>query len=174
MLETIAIVVALLIVVAVAGLLILAATKPNTFSVVRATTIKAPPERIFAAISDFRNWGAWSPYDKKDPTIKRTLGGTASGKGSLYAWEGDRNVGIGSMEIMDTSPPSKVRIKLDFVKPFEAHNIVDFTLEPQGDGTKVAWTMQGPLPYFAKVVHVIFNMDKMVGTDFEVGLANLK
>lgn len=174
MIKTVAIIVAVLIAVAIAGILILAATKPDTFRVVRTTTIKAPPEKVFAAINDFHSWGAWSPYEKKDPAMKRTLSGAASGKGAMYAWEGDKNVGIGSMEILDTSPPSKVRIRLDFVKPFEAHNIVEFTMEPHGDTTKVTWAMQGPLPYIAKVVHLVFNVDKMVGTDFEIGLANLK
>ncbi len=174
MFKTIAIIVAALIVVVIAGILILAATKPDTFRVVRATSIKAPPEEIFAAINDFRNWGAWSPYEKKDPAMKRTLSGAASGKGAVYEWEGDDNVGIGRMEILDTSPPSKVTIKLDFLKPFEAHNVVAFTMEAQGDSTKVTWDMQGPVPYFAKIVHVIIDMDKMVGADFEVGLANLK
>ena len=151
-----------------------AATKPDTFRVERTASIKAPPEKIFPLINNFDNWGAWSPYEKKDPAMRRTRSGAASGKGAVYAWDGDRNVGKGRMEIADASPPSKVTLKLDFEKPFEAHNIVNFTMEPKGDATSVTWAMHGPVPYMAKIVHVIFNMDRMVGQDFEAGLANLK
>jgi uncharacterized protein YndB with AHSA1/START domain len=160
--------------VAIAGVLGLAAMKPDTFRVQRATTIKAPPEKIFAFINDFRRWADWSPWEKKDPALKRTYGVAMSGKGALYAWEGNKDVGQGSMEIADSVPPSKVRLKLDFVKPFEAHNIVEFTLQPQGDATSVTWSMQGDTPFFGKIIHVFINMDAMVGKDFEAGLANLK
>ena len=167
-------IIAIIIVVLLAALLIYAATKPDTFRVQRAISIKSPPEKIFPLINDFHSFGAWSPYEKKDPTMKRTFSGAANGKGAVYEWEGDHNVGKGRMEIVDTSPPSRVIINLDFVKPLETHNIVEFTLEPQGDSTNVTWAMHGPLPYMAKVMHVFFNMDKMVGNDFETGLANLK
>ena len=167
-------IIAIVFVVLIAGLLIYAATKPDTFRVQRSTSIKAPPEKIFPLINDFHSFGAWSPYEKKDPSMKRTLNGAASGKGAVYEWEGDHNVGKGRMEITDTSPPSKVTINLDFVKPFETHNIVEFTLEPKGDSTDVTWAMHGPSPYIAKVMHIFFNMDNMVGKDFETGLANLK
>jgi uncharacterized protein YndB with AHSA1/START domain len=160
--------------VPVAVVLVLAANKPDVFHVERATNIKAPPDRIFAVINDFHKWGAWSPYEKKDPAMKRTYGGAGSGKGAVYAWAGDKNVGHGRMEIMDSTPPSKIVLKLDFVKPFEAHNIVEFTLDARGDSTDVRWAMHGPTPYLAKVMHVFFDMDSMVGNDFEAGLANLK
>ena len=151
-----------------------AATKPDIFRVERTASIKAPPEKIFPLIVDFDHWGAWSPYEKKDPAMRRTRSGAASGKGSVYAWDGDRNVGKGRIEIADATPPSKVTLTLDFEKPFEAHNIVHFTLEAKGEATSVTWAMRGPVPYMAKIVHVIFNMDRMVGNDFEAGLANLK
>ena len=151
-----------------------AATKPDTFRVERTASIKAPPEKIFPLINDFDNWGAWSPYEKKDPAMKRTRSGAANGKGAVYAWDGDRNVGKGRMEIAEASPPSKVTLRLDFEKPFAAHNIVNFTMELKGDATSVTWAMHGPVPYLAKIVHVIFNVDRMVGQDFEAGLANLK
>ncbi len=170
MLKTIAIV----IVVLIAGVLIFAATKPDTFRIQRAASIKAPPENIFPLINDFRNWGAWSPWEKKDPAMKRHLGATASGKGAVYEWEGNKDVGQGRMEIAASVPPSKLSIKLDFVKPFEAYNMVEFTLEPNGDATNVTWAMQGHTPYFAKIIHVFINMDSMVGKDFEAGLASLK
>jgi len=173
MLKVIGIIVAALL-VAVAVVLVLAATKPDRFHVERTVSIKAPPERIFPLINDFRSWSGWSPYEKKDPAMKRAFSGAAAGKGAVYEWDGDRNVGSGRIEIADASPPSKVTIKLDMIKPFDAHNIVEFTLEPRGEATNVTWAMNGQVPYLAKIVHVIFNMDRMVGKDFETGLANLK
>lgn len=170
MIKTIIIVV----VVLIAGVLVFAATKPDTFRVQRAASIKAPPEKVFALINDFKRWDAWSPWEKKDPAMKRTWGAVTSGKGATYAWEGNKDVGQGSMEITESSPASKIALKLDFVKPFEAHNIVQFTLEPKGDTTNVTWAMQGPTPYFAKIIHVFIDMDSMVGKDFEAGLASMK
>ncbi|MEA2781347.1 MAG: hypothetical protein QOK29_2891 [Rhodospirillaceae bacterium] len=166
--------VALLLVVVIAAVLGLAANRPDTFRVQRATTIKAPPETIFALINDFHRFGDWSPYEKLDPGMKRTYSGSASGRGAAYAWESNGKAGAGRMEIADTSPPSAVTINLDFTKPLEAHNIVEFHLEPQGDSTNVTWAMHGPAPYIAKVMHLLFDMDSMVGKDFETGLANLK
>lgn len=167
---------AILIIVAalIAGVLAYAATKPDTFRVQRSASIKAPPERIFPLINDYRNWAAWSPYERKDPAMKRTFGATTAGKGATYSWEGNKDVGQGGMEIQDSVPSSKVTIRLDFLKPFEAHNIVDFTLQPEGDATKVTWEMHGPAPYFSKLMQVFINMDKMVGTDFEAGLASMR
>lgn len=167
-------IIAILIALVVLGILVLAATKPDIFRVQRSTTIKAPPEKIFALINDFNAWTTWSPWEKKDPAMKRTFGAATSGKGATYAWEGNKEVGQGHMEIAESLPSSKVALKLDFVKPFEAHNQVEFTLEPKGDATSVTWNMQGPTPYFAKIIHVFMDMDKMVGKDFEAGLANLK
>jgi carbon monoxide dehydrogenase subunit G len=167
-------IIAFVVVGLVVAILLYAATKPDTFRVERQMSVKAPPEKIFPFINDFSRWGSWSPYEKKDPAMKRTFSGPAAGKGAVYEWAGDRNVGQGRMEIVESSPPSKVAIKLDFLKPFEAHNIAEFTLEPQGGSTNVTWAMRGPSPYAAKVMHVLFDMDRMVGPDFETGLANLK
>ena len=167
-------IIAIIVTVLIAGVLIFAATKPDTFRVQRATSIKASPEKVFALINDFNRWGAWSPWEKKDPAMKRTFGATTSGKGATYAWEGNKDVGQGSMEIAESIPASKVALRLDFLKPFEAHNTVEFTLDSRGDTTHVTWVMQGPTPYFAKIIHVFINMDSMVGKDFEAGLANLK
>jgi uncharacterized protein YndB with AHSA1/START domain len=166
--------VAIVVVVLISAVLIFAATKPDTFRVQRAASIKAPPEKVFALINDFNWWGAWSPWEKKDPAMKRTFGATTSGKGAVYAWEGNKDVGQGRMEIAESVPSSRIRINLDFVKPFEARNLVEFALEPKGDVTNITWAMQGDTPYFAKIIHVFINMDKMVGNDFEAGLANLK
>ena len=173
MFEIIAII-AIVLAIAIAIVLILAARKPDTFSVRRATTVKAPPEKIFPLINDFHQWGTWSPYENKDPAMKRSYSGAESGKGAIYAWDGNKNVGSGRMEILDTSAPTKIVIKLDFFTPFEGHNTAEFTMLPQGDATNVTWLMHGPAPFMAKIMHVFMNIDRMVGKDFEIGLANLK
>jgi len=160
--------------VAIAAVLILAATKPNTLRVQRAIRIKAPAERIFPLINDFHQWITWSPYENKDPAMKRTYSGADSGKGAVYAWDGDKNVGSGRMEILETALPSKILIKLDFFKPFEGHNTAEFTMLPQGDVTNLTWTMTGPAVFMSKVMQVFMNLDRMIGRDFETGLANLK
>lgn len=163
-----------ILVLLVAGVLAFAATRPDSFSVRRAASIQAPPEKIFPLINDFSRWSAWSPYEKKDPAMKRSFSGPAAGKGAVYAWEGNGEVGQGRMEIDEAVAPSRVTLKLDFVKPFEAHNKVDFTLEPKGGATEVTWAMDGPMPFISKVVTLFVDMDRMVGGDFEAGLANLK
>ena len=159
---------------AVAVILVLAAFKPDTFTVQRSLAINASPDRIFPFINDYGRWPAWSPYETKDPQMNRTLSAVTAGRGATYAWEGDSNVGAGNMAIVDSVPPSKVGIRLNMRKPISASNDVTFTLAPQGDTTNVTWAMQGPVPYFAKIIHVFFNMDKMVGGDMEAGLAKLK
>jgi hypothetical protein len=163
----------LVIIVLVAVVLIWAATKPDTFRVERSTTIKAPPEKIVALIDDFHQWGTWSPWEKLDPNMKRTHSGAARGKGAVYAWEGNSKAGAGRMEVLDSSP-SHVGIQLDFLKPFASHNTAEFILQPNGDSTNVTWVMQGPNAYIGKVMSVFMSMDKMIGKDFEAGLANLK
>jgi hypothetical protein len=173
MFETIAIV-AVVTAIAIATILILATTKPDTFSVQRATMVKAPPEKIFPLINDFHQWGTWSPYENKDPAMKCTYSGAASGKGAVYAWDGNTNVGSGRMEILDALGPTKIVIKLDFFTPFEGHNTAEFTMLPLGDATGVTWLMHGPSPFIGKIMHVFINMDRMIGKDFEIGLANLK
>jgi uncharacterized protein YndB with AHSA1/START domain len=158
----------------VAAVLVLAASKPNTFSVQRSRTIKVPPEKIFPLINDFQRWGGWSPWEKMDPAMNRRHSGAASGTGAVYEWEGNKKVGQGRMEIIESSPVRKVTIKLDFLKPFEAHNTAEFTLESIGDSTSVTWTMHGPAPFMSKLMTVFVSMDRMVGKDFETGLANMK
>ena len=173
MLKTLA-VIAVVLAVIVAGILIYAATKPDSFTVKRTATIKAPPDRLFAMINDLHGWSAWSPYEKKDPDMKRTFGGAALGKGAIYQWDGNKNVGSGSMEIIEATSPSKIVIKLDFLKPFEGHNTAEFTMVPMGDNTTVTWAMYGPSSYIFKVMGIFMDMDKMIGNDFAAGLANLK
>jgi uncharacterized protein YndB with AHSA1/START domain len=163
-----------LLLVALAGLLLYATTKPDVFRVQRSITINAPPEKIFPLIDDFREWPAWSPYEKKDPAMKRTYGALSRGKDAVYEWEGDGNVGSGRITIIEVARPSLVRLDLDMIKPFAAHNIIEFTLEPKGSATTVTWMMNGAVPYPAKIMHIFFDVDAMVGKDFEAGLANLK
>jgi uncharacterized protein YndB with AHSA1/START domain len=166
--------IALVVVVLLVALLAYAATRPDTLHVQRAATVNAPPEAIFPLITDFHRWTAWSPYEKRDPAMTRTYSGAAQGKGAVYEWEGNSEVGQGRMEITDTSDPSRVTIKLDFIKPFEGHNVAEFALVPQGGTTTVTWSMDGPSPYLGKLIGVFVNMDTMIGKDFETGLANLK
>jgi uncharacterized protein YndB with AHSA1/START domain len=170
MIKTIAILLALLI----AALLIYAAIKPDSFRIERTTTINAPPDKVFSLINDFHQWEAWSPWEKIDPALKRTYSGASSGKGAIYEWNGNKEIGHGRMEITESAPPSKIALKLDFVKPFEAHNTVEFTLATQGDSTTVTQAMYGPSPYISKLMSIFFSMEKMVGEKYEEGLANLK
>jgi uncharacterized protein YndB with AHSA1/START domain len=167
---------AVVLAIAIAIVLILAANKPDTLRVQRAAVVKAPPEKVFPLINDFRQWATWSPWENKDPAMQRTYSGSPSGRGAVYAWDGNKNVGAGRMEIIDASSPSKIIIKLDFFKPFEGHNTAEFTMLPQGDAatTNIIWVMHGPAPFMSKVMQVFMNMDNMIGKDFEIGLANLK
>ena len=175
-------VIAVVLAVAIAIVLILAAIKPDGFSLRRTTIVKAPPEKVFPWINDFHQWKSWSPYENRDPAMKRSYSGAASGKGAVYGWEGNKNVGSGRMEILDTSVPAKIVIKLDFFTPFEGHNTAEFTMLPQGDAitatanvtTNVTWLMHGPAPFMSKLMQVFMNLDNMIGRDFETGLANLK
>ena len=161
-------------VVLVAALLVYAATRPDTFRFERTASIKAPPEKIFPYLSDFRKGEAWSPYEKKDPAMKRAYSGAASGKGSVYEFDGNKEVGKGRLEIIETAPPSRVVISLDMFKPFEGHNIVEYTLEPKGDSTNFTWAIHGRNSYLAKLMCIFVSMDKMIGRDFEAGIASLK
>ena len=162
------------VVVVIAGILVFASTRPEAFSVQRTTTIHAPADNVFALINDFHRWGEWSPWEKLDPEMKRTFSGPAAGVGTTYEWTGNSKVGAGRMEILRAAPASKVDIKLDFIKPFEGHNITEFTLTPQGDNTQVDWVMNGPAPFISKLMGVFVSMDTMIGKDFEAGLANMK
>ena len=169
MITTIVIVIAAALVAALAY----AATRPDTFAIRRSTTIAAPPERIFPMIDDLRAQSAWSPFEK-DPQMKRTHSGAARGRGAVYEWDGNRQVGAGRIAITDSVPPSKVVLALDMLRPFKASNTVEFTLDRAGAGTNVTWSMQGRQPYMAKVMGLVMDCDKMVGSQFEEGLAKLK
>jgi hypothetical protein len=170
------IIVSIVIVIAVivAAVLIFAATRPDDFRIQRSATIKAPPDKIFGFINDFHKWSTWSPWEKLDPNLKRTYSGAEKGLGAIYEWEGNKKVGQGRMEITQASPPQKLVIKLDFIRPFSANNTAEYTLESQGDSTTITWAMLGKQPFMFKVMSLFMSMDKMVGKDFEAGLANLK
>ena len=160
--------------VAICVILILAAMKPSTFIVERSVSINAPPDKIAPLINDFHSWSIWSPWAKLDPTMKTVYSGAPSGVGSIYEWEGNSKAGKGRTEIVQSSPPSMMDMKLDMIKPIEGHNVVVFTLKPTGDSTNVTWAMSGRSPYVAKIFGIFFNMDKVIGSEFETGLANLK
>jgi uncharacterized protein YndB with AHSA1/START domain len=159
---------------AIAAILIFAAMQPNSFRVQRSTTIKAPPEKVFAAINDFHRWEVWSPWEKIDPAIKRSYSGTESGKGAVYAWQGNNEVGQGRMEIVESIPSSKVLLKIEFIKPFAAINTIEFNLAQTGENTTITQAMYGPSPFISKLMGLFFSMDKMVGGKYGEGLATLK
>jgi uncharacterized protein YndB with AHSA1/START domain len=177
MIATILIIIAIALTVAVVAMLLYAATAPDTFLVSRSAVMAAAPEKIFPMINDLHAQSAWSPFEK-DPNMKRSHSGAPAGTGAIYEWDGNRNVGAGRIAITDSVPSSRVSLKLDMSRPFKAHNMVDFVLEQNGGGTKVTtkvtWAMQGRQPFMAKLMSVFVNCDKMVGGEFEQGLAKLK
>jgi uncharacterized protein YndB with AHSA1/START domain len=154
--------------------LVAASKQPDNFHVERFDSIEAPPDRVFAFIEDFHKWTLWSPWEHLDPNLKRTYGGADKGKGATYAWQGNAQAGEGRMEILEATPASRVLIKIDFEKPFEAHNQVNFAITREAGGSRVVWSMTGPQPFMMKVMCLFMSMDKMVGKDFEKGLVSLK
>ncbi len=162
------------ILVIIAGLLVLAASRPDTFRIQRSASINATPEKVSALLADFHHWGSWSPWEKLDPALARKYSGAATGIGAVYEWEGNKKVGKGRMEITDLSENARILIKLDFFSPFEAHNTAEFTLHQDGGTTNLTWAMYGPTSFPVKVMRLFMNMDRMVGKDFEAGLASLK
>ena len=164
----------ILIILAVIVVLVLASRKPNSFRVERKVTIHAEPAAIFAYINDFHQWTQWSPWENVDPNLTRSYSGPDVGVGTHYAWLGNKNVGQGNMTILESAPHSFIKIVLQFIKPFAANNTAEFTFTPQGDKTEVSWAMYGPSPLMSKIMSLFMNMDKMIGTQFETGLTNLK
>jgi len=145
----------------------------KSFHIARETTIAAPPERIHTLVNDFHEWQAWSPWEGLDPAMERTYAGPAAGVGAVYAWQGNRRAGEGRMEILE-SEPQHVAVDLLFAAPMKAHNRVDFTLTPTGDGTHVEWAMTGPQNVVMRLMSKVWSMEKLIGPDFEKGLAQLK
>ena len=163
----------IVVLILIAAILVLAATQPPTFRVERQVSITATPEKIMGFVADFRQWEVWSPWEKLDPAMKRTFSGAANGKGAVYEWSGNGDVGSGRMEIAAATPASTT-IDLLFMSPMESRNTMTFALAPQGASTSVLWSMEGPMSFISKVMCVFVSMDKMIGKDFEKGLADLK
>ena len=157
----------------IALVLIAAAMKPNTVHYERSTVINAPPERILPHVADFHQWSAWSPWDKLDPEMKRSFSGAESGVGARYAWVGNKKVGEGTMEVLEAGPQG-VKVDLRFLKPWKSECITRIHFSPQGSDTQVRWEMVGPNTFMGKVFSLFVNMDKLIGKDFEKGLADLK
>ena len=170
MLKTILIVVAVFVVV----FLIVVAMQPAEFRVTRSATMSAPPPPVFAQVNDFRKWEAWSPWEKLDPTLKRTFEGPSAGTGAVYRWVGNKKVGEGNMTITESRPSDLIRIRLEFIKPFASICTTEFVFKPEASGTATTWSMTGKNNFIAKAMHLFMNIDKMVGGDFEKGLAQLK
>ena len=171
-------IIAIAAVLVVGGVLIAASTRPDDFRVQRSASIKASPEKIFPHINNLQAFNAWNPFNKKDPNIKGSYSGAASGPSAAYAFEGNSEVGRGRIEITDSRPASEVRMSLHMLAPMEGRNVVEFLLKPEGSwevqSTRVSWAIQGPMPYISKVLSLFCDMDAMIGKEFESGLAELK
>jgi hypothetical protein len=154
--------------------LVIVATRPADFRISRSAVIPAAPAAVFAQVNDFHNWEAWSPWAKMDPDAKSEFAGPTSGVGSKFHWAGNSKVGEGNMTIAESRPNDVIRIDLEFLKPFVANNLAEFTFKPAGDGTNVTWTMSGKNNFMAKAFNLFVNCDKMVGGEFEKGLANMR
>ena len=155
-------------------LVVFIASRPSQFTVTRSATMSAPPSAIYPLVNDFHEWTKWSPWEHRDPNLKRTYEGPAAGTGAVYKWLGDRNVGEGMMRITESRPGELIRIHLEFIKPFKAINTTEFAFQPNGGQTNVVWTMNGNNNFLAKTMSLFMNMDKMIGGDFEKGLADMK
>jgi len=160
--------------VIIVGLVIVIAMQPADFRIERSTTIAAPPEEVFAQVNDFHAWQDWSPWAKLDPAAKNTYEGPPAGTDAVFKWSGNNEVGEGMMTIVESKPNELVRIKLDFIRPFAATNTAQFNFKPEADGTAVTWSMYGPNNFMSKAIHLVMDMDKMLGSDFEKGLADMK
>lgn len=170
MLETILISLAVIVIVFV----VIVAVQPSEFLIARSAPTSAPPGAVFAQVNDFHKWEAWNPWAKIDPAMKQTYDGAPAGTGAIYTWAGNREVGEGRMTIIESRPSDLIRVKLEFMKPFRATNIALFTIKPEGKQTVVTWSMTGQNNFMAKAIHLFMNMDKMIGGQFEKGLADMK
>ena len=166
--------IAIAIVAVVAAWAAFVATRPSEFRITRARTMAAPPEAVHALVNDFHKWTEWSPWEKLDPDLKREYSGPSAGVGAAYHWVGNNKVGEGRMTITGSQPPHGVTLRLEFLKPWKATNTTQFEFLPSGSGTTVTWTMTGTNNFMFKAMGLFMNMDKMVGPDFEKGLANLE
>lgn len=160
--------------VIVVVLVVVVTLRPSEFRVERAATIAAPPPVVFAQVNDFRRWDAWPPYARRDPAMKKSFEGAPAGVGAVYTWSGNHEVGEGRTTIIESRPHDLIRIKLEFVRPFAATNTAEFTFRPEGERTAVTWSLAGRNGFMGKAVGLFMNMDRMVGGDFEKGLAQMK
>ena len=165
-----------LIAVAVVVIVIVAiiAMQPSDFRITRTATVSAPPPAVFAQVNDFHKWEAWSPWEKLDPAMKKTYEGASEGTGAIYSWVGNNKVGEGRLTLTESRPSDLIRIKLEFLRPWKATNATEFTFKPEGNQTVVTWSMSGRKNFMLKAFGLFMNLDKMVGADFEKGLAQLK
>jgi hypothetical protein len=154
--------------------LVVVATRPGEFRIARSTRIAAPASAVFAQVNDFHNWQAWNPWGKIDPGMKQAYAGAPAGTGAVYTWQGNHEVGEGRMTIVESRPGELVRVALEFHKPFRATNTAEFTFVPRGEETVVTWSMAGQNNFVAKTVHMFVDMDRMIGGNFEKGLADMK
>jgi len=150
------------------------ATRPDTFRIERSALISAPAEAVFGLVNDFHKWPQWSPWEKLDPNMTRTFSGANAGVGAVYSWSGNSKAGEGSMRIKDSNPSQRIALDLDFVRPFKASNVSEFTFTPSAGGVQVTWVLTGVNTIPSKAFSLVANMDKLVGKDFEQGLGNLK
>jgi len=155
-------------------LVILIASRPNEFRITRSATMSAPPSAVFAQVNDFHNWDDWSPWAKLDPTAKNSFEGAPSGVGAGFSWDGNNKVGAGRMTIVESKPNDLIRIKLEFFRPFKTTSTAEYTFQPVGNQTEVTWSMFGTSNFMSKAFSLMCNMDKMIGKDFEKGLASMK
>ena len=165
------ILIALPLVIAVLGTI---ALQSSEFRVVRSAILSAPAQALFALVNDFHRWEAWSPWEKLDPALERSYDGSPAGVGAVYSWVGNNQVGEGRMTILESNPNDLIRIKLEFLKPFAATHTAEFTFKPEGDRTRVTWNMFGEKNFLSKAIGLFMNMDKMIGDNFEQGLAQLE
>lgn len=162
------------ILIVVVGFCAIVAMRPNDFTITRTASVNAPPEKVFEQVNDFHKWEGWSPWAKLDPAMKTTYSGPESGPGASYSWVGNDQVGEGKMTIAESHPNQHVKIDLEFIKPWQAQNVTEFTMVPNGANTNVTWTMSGKNNFVGKAFGMVMNMDKMIGDDFDKGLAQLK
>jgi hypothetical protein len=160
--------------VIVIGFVVIVAMRPSEYRVARTVTISAPAPVVFAQVNDFHKWDAWNPWAKMDPAMKQTYEGAPTGVGAIYTWTGNKQVGEGRMTLTESRPPELIRINLEFLRPFAATSTAEFTFRPDGQRTAVTWSMVGSLNFVAKVVHLFVGMDRMIGANFEKGLADMK
>jgi hypothetical protein len=166
----------ILIVVAIIVIMfvVVVAMQPSEFRVARSATMSAPPSAVFAQVNDFHKWEAWNPWGKIDPAMKQSYEGAPAGSGAIYTWIGNKEVGEGRMTMTESRPSDLIRINMEFYKPFSANNTAEFTFKPAGSQTTVNWSMSGNKNFMAKAIHLFMNMDKVIGGQFEKGLASMK